>query len=342
MNKFPKVSVIIPIYKVEKFLEECVESVLEQTYTSCEIILVDDGSPDLCPQMCDKYAARNSNVKVIHKENGGLSSARLAGFENAQGEYILFVDSDDYIDKCMVEKLVKAIEEKDAQMAICAYNVDCEGKIAPKKLSYEQTSVCGREKIVENYILPLIGERKKEINLPGFMWIRLFRRDLIRKEFFVSERKVFMEDHVFNLLYADNINKIAIINEPLYNYRINRTSLSNCYRKNKWEMYANLYDFFESYLKERNIVDFGRLNGFLINAIFQCIDNAVLSGEISLYQKELKIVIDDKRAEKVVNEVCFKTLSTMQTIMIILLRLHMYQLIYIIRMKRLRKFLFGV
>lgn len=106
MNE-PLVSVIVPVYKVGKYLDKCVESIVEQTYKNLEIILVDDGSPDNCPAMCDKWAERDSRIKVIHKQNGGVSSARNVGIDAAQGEFIGFVDSDDWLEPDMYDCLVK-------------------------------------------------------------------------------------------------------------------------------------------------------------------------------------------------------------------------------------------
>lgn len=104
------ISMVVPVYKVEQYLDRCVESLINQTYKNIEIILVDDGSPDNCPAMCDKYAERDRRIKVIHKENGGLSDARNAGLKQATGEYILYVDSDDYIDLDSCERLLNATE----------------------------------------------------------------------------------------------------------------------------------------------------------------------------------------------------------------------------------------
>ena len=115
------ISVIIPVYKVEEYLEECLRSVINQTYNNLEIILVDDGSPDHCPQLCDEWSSKDSRIKVIHKENGGLSDARNAGMSIATGEYIAFVDSDDYIAPTMYEQLLKGFsyaEKQEAQRKI--------------------------------------------------------------------------------------------------------------------------------------------------------------------------------------------------------------------------------
>lgn len=121
----PLISVIIPVYKTEAYLTACVESVLAQTYQNFEIILVDDESPDNCPQMCDAFAARDNRIRVIHQENGGLSSARNAGIEIARGEYLAFLDSDDLWTPNFLERLYRAIEETGADFAVCMFQRFC-------------------------------------------------------------------------------------------------------------------------------------------------------------------------------------------------------------------------
>lgn len=118
-DKLPLISIIIPVYKVAEYLNECVESVTSQSYKNLEIILVDDGSPDECPAMCDVWAERDNRIKVIHKENGGASSARNAGLDAAKGEYIGFVDSDDFIDRNMYSCLFDALQKTGKKMSCC-------------------------------------------------------------------------------------------------------------------------------------------------------------------------------------------------------------------------------
>ena len=113
----PLISVIVPIYNVEKYLARCVDSIVNQTYKNLEIILVDDGSPDRCPQMCDDYAEKDSRIKVVHKKNGGLSDARNAGMAVATGEYISFIDSDDWIETSMFELLINNIFQYDCEIS---------------------------------------------------------------------------------------------------------------------------------------------------------------------------------------------------------------------------------
>ena len=121
IKQTPLISIIVPVYKVEKYLVKCVESILAQTYTNFELILVDDGSPDLCPSICDEYAKKDKRIIVIHKQNGGLSDARNAGLDIATGDFIGFVDSDDYIEKDLYELMLRGILNAKADMAICNY-----------------------------------------------------------------------------------------------------------------------------------------------------------------------------------------------------------------------------
>lgn len=330
------VSVIIPVYKVEQYLSRCVDSVLSQTYKNCEIILVDDGSPDNCPQICDEYAKKDSEIKVIHKENGGLTSARVAGFCQARGEYVLFVDSDDYIEKNMVEKLVDAARKTNSDMAICGYYTQFDGYNSENLLPYNKDTLQTTEEITNEYILPLIGYAKGDINLPGFLPIRLLKKSLIKEEFFVSENRFFAEDIVFDLLYSDNIKKLAIVNSPLYHYCINGQSLSNKYRKNKWQMLKNLYDFKLEFLKTRNITDDkGRLDSFLRGCVFSAVDNAVLSGDYSSFLEEIKFLSQD--AKHVID--CADKNPTHGTVALtmLLLKLRLYFVIYYLRKSRLKR-----
>ena len=120
----PKVSIIIPVYNVEKYLNRCIKSILKQTFRDFELILVDDGSPDKCPQLCDDWCKKDKRIWVIHKENGGQSSARNVGLEAARGEYIGFVDSDDWIEKDMLQLLYDSILKCRADISMCDYVID--------------------------------------------------------------------------------------------------------------------------------------------------------------------------------------------------------------------------
>ncbi len=147
-----KVSVIVPVYNVEPYLRRCVDSILAQTLTDIEIILVNDGSSDSCPSICDEYAVNESRVKVIHKENGGLSSARNAGLDSVTGEYVAFIDSDDYIAADMYERLLSALLEADADISICGFQRVGENHVpAAEKISFFDTVLTGKQALENLY-----------------------------------------------------------------------------------------------------------------------------------------------------------------------------------------------
>ena len=286
------VSIIIPVYNTAKYLKKCLDSVLCQTYKDLEILLIDDGSTDNSLEICKSIESKYDIVHVIHKENGGLSSARLAGFEACHGEYVQFVDSDDYIEPKMIEKLVIAIENNHAELAICGYIQIDSGLKTKHLLPYKDDIIEDKDDIIKNYIQPLTGNSENGINIPGFLCIRLLKKKLIQKHFFGSEKKYYAEDHVFDLLYSDHIERIAIVNEPLYDYVIHNASLTNKYRRRKTEMLSNLYSFYVNFLDERNIpYDDERRYNFLNSLVYSSIDNAVLSGSYTSFQEELNLLL---------------------------------------------------
>lgn len=329
------VSVIVPVYKVEKYLERCVNSILAQTYKDIEVVLVDDGSPDNCPKMCDELAKTDSRIKVVHKENGGLSSARIAGFKASEGEFVLFVDSDDYIENNMVEELVSAITENDASLAMCAYYTQYDDHKVENLLPVTDTLLSTREEVVEKYILPLIGNKKNGINLPGFIWIRLMRRELINESFFVPENKFFAEDIVFDLMYSDDIKKIAVVNKPLIHYCVNGQSLTNKYRKNKWQMLNNLCTFKKEFLSERSIEGAEeRLRSACASSVFASVDNAVLSGSYKSYLAEVKPIV--REARDIIKNADKNPSHGTVALTMFLLNLRAYFAVYHLRKSRLK------
>lgn len=163
------ISVIIPVYNVEQYLEKCINSVLNQTYRNLEIILVDDGSKDSSGDICDKYAKMDSRVSVIHKENGGLSSARNAALDICKGDYILFVDSDDWIRLQMTEVMLAAIKENNADIAICGVGSDTAGKLKNNDIISEHIILTNHE---------LMKEYVTTANVRPTVWNKLYKKKL--------------------------------------------------------------------------------------------------------------------------------------------------------------------
>lgn len=171
MNQPELISIIVPVYKVQNYLDKCVESIVEQTYKNLEIILVDDGSPDNCPAMCDEWAKKDSRIKVIHKKNGGLSSARNAGLDVCTGDYIGFVDSDDWIEPDMYEYLLDIGMKNNADVSRCEFVIEAENSditVDPQNDS-ELSMLSGDELIIE-----LVNGDYSE----GAMWNKLYKRKL--------------------------------------------------------------------------------------------------------------------------------------------------------------------
>ena len=166
------ITVIVPIYKVEHYLNRCVQSIIDQTYRNLEIILVDDGSPDLCPAMCDAWRERDSRILVIHKQNGGLSDARNTGMAVASGDYIAFVDSDDWIAPEMLERLLGAIREDDSDIAACTVQMVGEGVSTSQFLTVRTNCVLSRQEAQKALL--------EESLLKQPVWYKLYKRETIR------------------------------------------------------------------------------------------------------------------------------------------------------------------
>lgn len=215
------VSIIVPIYNVENYLNKCIESLQSQTLKEIEIILVDDGSPDESGKICDDYAEKAARIRVIHQENQGVSAARNAGLAIAKGEYIGFVDPDDWVQPDMYEKLLDAIETTDADLAVAGYNYYDEEYIVDKKRLYPTR---------ENQILDRKEIYKQMSDMPPTMRHgvvqKLFRRDLIGDLRFDTNTKS-SEDLEFLLNYLSKVNKAVFIHQPLYNNLVRKGSATH-------------------------------------------------------------------------------------------------------------------
>lgn len=226
------VSVIVPVYRVEKYLDRCVNSICLQTYRNLEIILVDDGSDDNCPDICDRWAKKDNRIRVIHKRNGGLSDARNAGLKVASGKYVLFVDSDDYIKEETIEVLVDSMIKNNADAVSFGYTkVDENGKeiekFIPKLERYD--FVTEKEKVIYIYSVLL------QYAIAWEAWNRLYRMDIIKENQlrFELNKEVFAEDMCFNLYYTLCSNNIVCIKESFYSYLIRNTSIMGSLKEQK-------------------------------------------------------------------------------------------------------------
>ena len=209
-----RISVIIPVYNVETYLSTCLESVLHQSYRDLEILLIDDGSTDKCPEICDAYAVKDQRIKVIHKKNGGLSDARNAGLAVVTGDYISFIDSDDCIAPDMLEKMLQAIHDKNADICCCGITSYFEGEAREDELKPE--ACAGKA--------PLFYKKLyKDNTFPVAAWNKLYKAKCWKTMRFPKGK--ICEDAFTTYLQLDQAERIVQIPDPLYFYRIREESI---------------------------------------------------------------------------------------------------------------------
>lgn len=212
MQSEPLVSVIIPIYKVEKYLRQCVDSIIDQTYHKLEIILVDDGSPDNCGTICDGYVKKDERIQVIHQKNGGLSAARNAGLDIAKGDYIFFVDSDDWIANDTIQKMLAKYEETNADLVLCDicpfYEADYSG--VKKQASPLKAEVLDQKELIERLM-------QEAAWYYCVAWNKLYPRTLLEGIRFPVN--FIHEDEAVAHRIFEKCQTIAVIAEPMYFYR---------------------------------------------------------------------------------------------------------------------------
>ena len=210
----PLVSVVIPVYGVECYLDECVSSVVSQTYRNIEVILVDDGSPDGCPAMCDEWARRDGRVRVLHRQNGGLSAARNSGLGVARGEYVLFVDSDDLISPVLVEKAVERLQQDESE--ICLYKHVLFEKTPKSTWDYKEAGQfpesCAYDS--EAALAFLFSQR-----IHNYAQMRVASRTLYERIGFAFPEGRSMEDVATTAIAIGESERVSIVDEPLYYYR---------------------------------------------------------------------------------------------------------------------------
>lgn len=238
-----KITIIIPVYKVEPYIDECLHSVVKQTYKNLEIILVDDGSPDDCPKICDAWAERDSRIKVIHKQNGGLSSARNAGMDIATGDFLMFIDSDDFVEDSMVTNMLQSQQQTGADVVCCEINRYSEGKYILMDIfhSDEESYTISSTKFLEKLFLT-------EVSCAS--WNKLYKAEILKGHRFPLGR--YNEDIVFLYYLLQNRNiSVTLINKALYNYRVTPNSVTTTFGKRNMDYLYNAQEFEKHVLNNR-------------------------------------------------------------------------------------------
>ena len=241
-----KVSVIVPIYKVEKYIHRCIDSILKQTYSNLEVILVDDGSPDNCGEIADEYASKDQRVVVVHKENGGLSDARNAGMKYINGEFIVFVDSDDWIEKNMIERMVHTSLKYKADVVQSAFYYAYDDK---RLLDNRYSSTKDEPVILDNR--SLMYELVTNEKVKNFAWGKLYKARLIQDIPF--KKGVLFEDVFWAHKVMHRVDTYVMIHEPLYHYYQREDSIVATYTPKNLDILKGLKErhiFIEKYYEE--------------------------------------------------------------------------------------------
>lgn len=229
----PLITVIVPVYRVVQYLDRCVQSIVNQTYTKLEIILVDDGSPDDCPAMCDAWAKKDNRIRVIHKQNGGLSDARNAGLKQAQGRYIAFVDSDDWIDRRFLDYLYLAIKRTGAELSACDFAVVPDGESFSRNDEQELT-------VESASSYDALNDLTSGVRFRAVAWNKLYLADVLKNEQFEYGR--IHEDEFFTYRIIDKAQKLAYVDIPLYCYRQRESSIMSSFSVNHIDAIDAFYE----------------------------------------------------------------------------------------------------
>lgn len=256
MNRIPKVSIVVPVYNVAPYLRQCMDSLINQTYRNIEIICVNDGATDESGEILAEYAAKGSTIKVISQKNAGLSAARNVGFSFATGEYVTFVDGDDWVDTTTCEKAVLHAETQHVDLVIWPYIREFPNRSAPKVIFPEQRIFDENE--CKNLQRRMIGLWGTELAHPEnadalcTVWGKLYRRKIIEQNNirFADLRRIgTYEDGLFNLYYFAHVKRAVYIPDYLSHYRKN-TGMTSKYRSKLASQWENLFSDMRSYIKE--------------------------------------------------------------------------------------------
>lgn len=242
----PCISVIVPTYNVLPYLDRSMTSLLGQTHRDLDILLIDDGATDGCAARCDAYARQDPRVRVVHQPNGGLSAARNTGLDHAVGDFVAFLDPDDYADPHMLERLLTTLTQAQADTCFCRYyDVSADGSVRLAPEDYARSLYTGAE--IDQLLLGMVGSRPHhphDVEIGMSVWKGLYSLPILRAHHirFLSEREYLSEDLLFHLDYLAHAGAVAIVPEPLYYYCQNPASLTGVYRADRFAREKRFYE----------------------------------------------------------------------------------------------------
>lgn len=329
-----KVSIIVPIYNVEKYLRRCMDSLLGQTLREIEIIMVDDESPDNCPTLCEEYTAKYANIKVVHKRNGGLGYARNSGLEVAEGDYVAFIDSDDFVGLDMFKSLYEYGTQHHCDAVFCGYNIYRDREHI-RKMQENVDYILYRNENVRQVLLDMVGpepEYHSDVKLLMSVWRAIYSRKVIEdnKLRFVSERTYIAEDIMWHMDFLPCCKCIGMIPQTYYYYCENGTSLTRAYRADRFNKELFLY-----HTQETRLVNAGftedefrvRLNRQLLMKVRACISQQVeyikQLGFIAARRNIGKIVMTDE-VQTIIRSYPYRLLPLRHRFFFLMLKFRLY------------------
>lgn len=254
MNKL--VSIVVPVYNSVAFLDKCIQSVINQTYTNIEIILVNDGSTDTSGEVCNKYASTDSRIKVIHKQNGGLVSSRKAGICASTGEYVLYIDGDDWIEPELIERYMQQVSQHNADIVVSSHKVNLEGRVETL-VNTLPTGVYNKARLIaEVYPKMMYTGKFSQFGIFSYSWGKLYRRDiLIGNQLKVTEGITIGEDALCLYPTLLDVNTLVILDEPFYHYRQRADSLIKTLRTIDISKMEKVYKDLKEVFISKGVID---------------------------------------------------------------------------------------
>ena len=309
MKEQPQVSIIVPVYNVENYIERCLNSLVNQTFKDIEIITINDGSTDKSLELLNKYAKEDIRISVIDLGDEGVSYCRNLGIEKANGKYIMFVDSDDWIDSSMVEVMYKKAEENKLDLVMCSYIREFKDHSKEKIFNLPQEIIYKDNEVKNELLRKLVGPIKEELSNPemldalGTVWGKLYRADILKenKIKFVDLKEIgSAEDTLFNIFTFNYLKKVMFLNKPMYHYwRDNPKSVTSQYNPKLKEQRKVFFKYISNFLKENNFeqVFEEALNNRICTSVLglgliECSKNNKISGINKI--KNIKKIINEE------------------------------------------------
>ena len=317
-ESLPKISIIVPVYNVAEYLPQCLDSLVNQSYSNIEIICVDDGSTDRSSEILSVYASRYSSIRIVNQENQGLSGARNTGIEHANGEYIMFVDSDDWLDIETCEVMCRYAEKYAADSVMCSYTKEYEEHSNVNHI-FETDLIWKGNEFRDNFYRRLFGpigeetRRPQDVDLIVSACMQLFKYDLVRNVRFVDTKKIGTEDCLYQIMAYQNCSTFVYVDKPFYHYRRTvSSSLTTKYNPFLYDRWQILYDIMENIISENHYPEIytAALNNRVLFALIGLGLNEIHASNSTVEKaKRIRILISTIRYKEALNSLDFSYLQ---------------------------------